>query len=163
MRLQPFFEPLDRFDGLRSDLVYARPEPQPPDNIAASVKLRPLTISGYSFHQQYVILDFAEVPVMNAAELLRGLIVYARKEDLWELEENEFLVHEIEGFSIVDDHTGAELGFLETVDPGGAHDFLKVSCPGKSFLIPFVREFIRKVDTEARQIRVVLPPGIEDL
>ena len=163
MRLFPFFEPLERFEGLRTNEVFARPEPQGGLKLPPRATFRPLHISGYFFHQKYVILSLEEVTDMTSAEHLRDFVLYVPREELWPLEDGEFLVHELEGFQLLDHATGDALGTVETIEPGGAHDFLRVSAAGKSFLVPFVKAYVTHVDAGARQIRVKLPPGLDEL
>lgn len=163
LRLFPYFEPVTRFEMLRTSELFARREADRDSSIATAGTLRTLHVASFSFHQQYVILFFDEIPDMNAAEELRGMEVLVRRADLWDLDTNEFLVHELEGFEVVDDATGNPLGRLETVQPGSAHDFLRVRAGERSFLVPMVAEFVRKVDTAGRQVRVSLPEGLDSI
>lgn len=163
VRLFPFFEPLDRFEGLRSNEIFARPEPKGGVDVPPDATFRPLHISSYFFHQNCVILGFEEIPDMNAAECLRGTVVYVHRTDLWPLSEGEFFAHELEGFRVLDDDSGTEMGVVESVEPGGAHDFLRVRRADRTFLIPFVHELVKHVDPTAHEMRVSLPPGIDEL
>jgi 16S rRNA processing protein RimM len=163
VRLFPFFEPLSRFEGLRSNEVFARPEPHGGLKKPGATPFRPLHIFSYFFHQQYVILSFDEVSDMNAAEELRGTVLYARQADLWPLAEDEFLAHDMAGLRLLDDATGDDLGMVEAIDPGAAHDFLKVRRGERTFLVPFVRNMVKRVDLDAREIRVTLPPGLDEV
>lgn len=169
MRMMPEFEPLERFEGLKSDEIYLHP---PSSRVAPAPAVLPkgkahrglAHVEGFFYHGQFVVLELTEIQDMNAAELLRDYEVYVRDEDLWDLEEGEFLVHELEGFQIVHAQEGRLLGSLAGIQPGAAHDFLRVQPPGgREYLIPFSKAIVVEVNRSTRQLLVNPPPGLDEI
>lgn len=169
VRMMPEFDPLDRFEGLKSDEVILR---APSARIAPAPATMPrgkghqgsAHVEGFFFHGPFIVLELAEVPDMNAAELLRDYEVYVRDEDLWDLAENEFLVHELEGFQVVSAEEDRPLGVLTGIQPGAAHDFLRVQPPGgREYLIPFSKAIVVEVNRSTRQLLVNPPPGLDEI
>jgi len=158
VRLLPFFSPPERLEALASRLTFIAP----PD-LTAVPSLRELHISTISYHKQFIILRFEEIPDMNAAELLRGQTLYVREQDLWELNEGEFYAYRLIGLSVVDKQTGDWFGDVIAVEDGAAHDYLRVKNARSEFLIPFVRAMIHKISFTDKRILVDLPPGLMEL
>jgi 16S rRNA processing protein RimM len=63
----------------------------------------------------------------------------------------------------VDEATGRELGVVDGWQQYGGPSLLQVQVDGREVLIPFVEQICRKVDSEARIIRVDLPKGLLEL
>jgi 16S rRNA processing protein RimM len=84
-------------------------------------------------------------------------------EDRVPLEEGVYWIDDIIGLEVVEDETDAVLGVVEDVMPTGSNDVYEVRTPdGVLKMIPATGEVIRKVDLEARQIRVHLLEGLWD-
>lgn len=170
VRMMPFYEPVDRFDGLRGDeLILELPPrvaeafPLPTDS-ALAPEFRAFRVASHSYHQQCVILWLAEVPDMTTAEKLRGAGVWLRPAAIWELGDEEYFIHELKGYALVDAQTGAPLGMVADVQAGGAQDILMVDSPsGKRFPVPFARSIVVKVDPAGRRMHANLPPGLDEL
>jgi 16S rRNA processing protein RimM len=141
VRMHPFFEPVSEFEKLETDELILK-LPPPPD--AAASPYRIVYIDGFSFHQQFVILEFVEVEDMTAAEQLKGAEVLVREELMWKLNEGEFFVHEIIGFEV-----------------RGLDD--KVLGTKREFLVPMVKEVVKSIDAAGKRISVDLPPGLDEL
>lgn len=178
VRMLPEFEPLNVFEGLKSDELILRPPPpsaaaaapRPAGATPPAAPSRPsqalvVHVADYFFHKSFVVLTFAEVPDMNAAERLQNYLVYVRPEHIWDLPEGQYFIHEIFGFEVVDQATGRRLGVIQTMETGAAHDYLVVRrAEGKGeFLIPLVKPLVSTVDKERRRVLVALPEGLEEL
>jgi len=101
------------------------------------------------------IVKFAEIDHIDAAEKCVGLQLAVHKDWRPQLEEGEYLLSELLGMSVVTEE-GELVGEVLEVLESPAHDLL-VTERG---MIPMRREFIKKVDTEKRQIVVNLPKGL---
>ena len=170
VRLMPFYEPVDRFDGLHGDELILELPPRVaeafplPENSALEPGFRALRVTSHSYHQACVILCLAEVPDMTIAEKLRGAKVWVRPANLWELGDDEYFVHELKGFALLDAATGAPLGTIADILPGGAQDILMVEqATGRKYPVPFARSIVVKVDVAERKIHANLPPGLDEL
>ena len=95
----------------------------------------------------------------GAAERLRGAQVCVPREEAAPHPEGTYYVADLLGFQVVTE-AGAVLGVLEEVLRGPAHDVYVVRGPGGEVLLPAVREVVREVRVEDRQITVRPVPGL---
>jgi 16S rRNA processing protein RimM len=163
VRLLPFFSPPQRFEELIGDELLAIREEGGPELPATASDPIPLHFTDFSYHKQFIIVWFAEIPDMNAAEKLRGCVLYVPPDRLWPTEQGEYFTHELEGFDIVDEISGERIGTAKAIEEGAAHDFIRVAAPGREFLVPFVRAIVKQIDPDQRRMIVSLPEGLRDL
>ncbi|MFN3422686.1 MAG: ribosome maturation factor RimM, partial [Armatimonadota bacterium] len=93
------------------------------------------------------IVKFAEIEDINVAEKCVGLQLAVHKDWKPELKEDEFLLSELLGMTVVTE-SGEFVGEVIEVMESPAHDLL-VTERG---LIPMRHEFIKKVDRKKKQI-----------
>lgn len=93
----------------------------------------------------------------EAAEALRGTRLYAPRERLPDLPDDEFYHTDLIGLEVVDTG-GAPLGKVKAVLNHGASDLLEIAGKGaeKPVLVPFTKECVPTVDL--RQSRIVVDP-----
>lgn len=103
----------------------------------------------------------AEVSSKEAADALKGTLLYARRDQLPSLPDDEFYHADLEGLRVVDTG-GAELGVVRTVQNHGAADLLEVVTPGASVtvLLPFTKAVVPTVDLAAGRIVADPPEGL---
>ncbi len=125
----------------------------------ATVFLRgePIKIKAAQWHKHQLLLSFAEVPDMTAAEALQWEYLEADAGDVPALEEDEYFSKDLVGLAVftVD---GRPLGKVEAVLDYPAHDVLNVD----GILIPAVKQFVKEVDLEGQKIVVELIEGMEE-
>ncbi len=107
-----------------------------------------------------VLLKLEQCTSRTAAEALTGQQVYVSVDDLPELEEDEFYLHELEGKALLDT-TGNSLGHVNSIIETPAHDLLVVQQAGKEYLIPVVADFIVEIGVD--NVVLDLPPGLLDI
>lgn len=95
------------------------------------------------------------------ADALRGTQLYADRDALPSLPDDEFYHTDLIGLAVFDSG-GRELGRVTAVHNHGAGDLLEVSGPGLKTpaLIPFTREAVPTVDLTAGRIISDPPEGI---
>lgn len=99
----------------------------------------------------------------NAAESLRDYDIYITEKDLRELPEGSYYIRDLIGMKVEDEGEYGHIGILSDVIQNSAQDTYKVKRPdGKEILIPAVKEFIKSVDPDSREIRTCLIPGFID-
>ncbi|WP_281746087.1 ribosome maturation factor RimM [Thermanaerovibrio acidaminovorans] len=109
------------------------------------------------------IVTLEGIDTIEMAEDLKGALITVAPEDRVPLEEGVYWIDDIIGLEVVEDETDAVLGVVEDVMPTGSNDVYEVRTPdGVLKMIPATGEVIRKVDLEARQIRVHLLEGLWD-
>jgi 16S rRNA processing protein RimM len=95
----------------------------------------------------------------EAAEALRGTRLYADRDRLPGLPDDEFYHADLIGLA-VHDTGGAALGKIVAVHDHGAGDLLEIRPPGggATVLVPFTRETVPTVDLAAGRVIVDPPP-----
>lgn len=101
------------------------------------------------------------VVTKDAADALRGVRLYADRDALPSLPDDEYYHADLLGLLVVDTG-GAELGRVKAVLNHGAADLLEVTAPGRTgaLLIPFTLAIVPTVDLIARRIVVDPPEGL---
>jgi len=98
------------------------------------------------------------VETREQAEALRGVTLWADRDKLPALPDDEFYHADLIGLS-VHDTGGALLGRVRAIYDHGAGDILEIHVPGRrqALLLPFTRVFVPTVDLAAGRI-IVDPP-----
>lgn len=116
------------------------------------------------FHQDRWLITLQDVESMDDANLLRGVDLCLRRDELPRLPEGWFWEDDLQRCTVVDATLG-ELGGVKGLNTSGYQPQLEVLRPGGAVaLIPWVRAFITDVDLAAQVIRTALPaefPGLE--
>ena len=113
-----------------------------------------------SIFKQFVLLELDGINDINTAEMLKGTIVYADRDDI-SIDEDAFFIADIIGLPVIDIATGDEIGKLSDVLNLGASDLYEINTKNGKKLIPAVPEFIKEVDLE-KGIFVALIEGMLD-
>ncbi|WP_298436438.1 ribosome maturation factor RimM [uncultured Jannaschia sp.] len=102
------------------------------------------------------------VPHKEAADALKGQRLWAPRDALPALPDDEFYHSDLIGLVAVDTG-GADLGRVHAVHDHGAGDLLEVRpAGGASVLVPFTQAIVPTVDLTARRIVIDPPPGLFD-
>jgi 16S rRNA processing protein RimM len=123
-----------------------------------------LTLESHWFQKDRVILKFAAVDSIEAAEDLINCDICVTEDEAVELEEDEYFDWELTGCR-VETIEGEQIGTVREVMRTGGTENLIVDNPGeekKDFLIPFAQSICVAVDVENKLIRVDLPEGLLD-
>jgi 16S rRNA processing protein RimM len=120
-----------------------------------------LTVRQVRWHQDRLLVTFAELADRNAAEAARGLVLVTDvPEDEVPEDPEEFYDHQLVGLHVVSTG-GAAVGEIDAVAHGAAQDLLVVKAPdGREILVPFVSALVPEVDLAARRVVVTDLPGL---
>ena len=130
-------------------------------------------------HKGGIVLHFAGVDSISAAEELAGCIVAIPLSERAHLDEGDFYIGDLIGCAVVD-VAGSQhvvVGEIEDVDRSAgpvamlvvrppekqSGESRKQSGPDDEILIPFAKEFLRRVELEAKLVEMALPEGLVDL
>jgi 16S rRNA processing protein RimM len=127
---------------------------------------REVELAAHWLHKGGIVLHFAGVDSISAAETLAGLVVAIPHAQRAPLAEDEVHIADLIGCTVFDVSSGEplEIGPIENVDrSAGPVPLLIVHGSKGEVLIPFAKSFLRKLDVEARRVEMALPQGLTDL
>ncbi|MGD0294838.1 MAG: ribosome maturation factor RimM [Terracidiphilus sp.] len=134
---------------------------------AGSVALtREVELLAHWLHKGGIVLHFAGVDSISAAETLKGLIVAVPRSERAALAEDEVYTGDLIGCVLVD-VAGAKpvtVGEIESVDlSAGPVALLVVHGAAGEVLIPFAKSYLRKIDLKEKRVEMALPEGLVEL
>ena len=119
-------------------------------------------IESLRYHKNFVILKFEGVDDINTALEYRDFQVCIPEEDLLSLEENEYYIDDLLGFTVVT-REGDFLGKISDVLVTGGTDVFVVKGEEKEYMIPAALELITEVNEEEKKMIIDPIPGLLDL
>jgi 16S rRNA processing protein RimM len=133
---------------------------------AATSSPREVELIAHWLHKGGIVLHFAGVDSISAAETLKGLIVAVPRSERAVLAEDEVYTGDLIGCVLVN-VAGAEpviIGEIESVDrTAGPVALLVVRGAAGEVLVPFAKSYLRSVDLKAKRVEMALPEGLVDL
>lgn len=110
-------------------------------------------------HKNCAIIKFQDINDLNTAETYRNVILYVEKEE--NLLEGRYYIADLIGLCVVSDE--GSLGTVTDVFPTGANDVYEVRTEeGKMIYLPAISQVVKKIDLQAKQIKVRLLEGLLD-
>lgn len=116
--------------------------------------------SGSGSGQLRVWLQDYDTP--EAAQQLTGYKVYVAEDDLPATQSNQLYQHQLTNYTVVD-KTAGELGQITDLIESTEQALLQVDHNGDEILIPFVDDFIVKINKREKILYLDLPEGLIDL
>ncbi len=138
--------------GIKGE-VRIEPWADSPAFLCIRVKSRP--------HKNITLCKIEGVDTIEAAERLRGRIVYINRDDV-RLDEGVHFVQDLIGSEVRDYDTDAFYGTLTDVLRTGANDVYEITRDGRQYLAPVIDEVVRAIDTENGVVRITPMKGIFD-
>ena len=110
-------------------------------------------VSAVRFHKQFAIMKLKEFNNINEILGFKGENVYIPKEVVEEnMKEDEYLIDDLIGAEVFNQND-EKIGMVKEVQENAAGSLLLISTTKhKNCLIPFINQFVTKVDTEKKQI-----------
>lgn len=106
-----------------------------------------------------IVARLSGIDDRDAAEALRGTLLYVPRHKLPRPDEDEFYHDDLVGLAAVD-RDGKAAGRVVAVHNFGAGDLIELRSPeGESVMVPFTRDAVPEVDLAARRV-VVDPPRL---
>jgi 16S rRNA processing protein RimM len=133
---------------------------------AAIAAPREVELAAHWLHKGGVVLHFAGVDSISAAERLAGLVVAIPREERAALGEDEVYIGDLIGCTLVDVGGAAavDVGEIEDVDrTAGEVALLVVKGAAGEILVPFAKSYLRRLDVGAKRVEMELPEGLLDL
>ncbi|HVZ84750.1 MAG TPA: ribosome maturation factor RimM [Terracidiphilus sp.] len=137
-----------------------------PESPSAPAEPRAVELIHHWQHKGGIVLHFAGVDSISAAEALVGLAVAIPLEQRVSLGEGEAYIGDLIGCTLVD-VTGAApvpVGEIQDVDrTAGPTPLLVVRGAQGEVLIPFAKNYLRTLDIAGKRVEMALPEGLIDL
>jgi 16S rRNA processing protein RimM len=140
-----------------------------PPNASSSTPTNPprqIELTAHWQHKGGIVLHFAGVDSISAAEALAGLIVAIPRAERAAHPADEAYIGDLIGCTLVD-VAGTEpvlVGQIEDVDrTAGPTPLLILRGPAGEILIPFAKSYLRRIDVVAKRVEMALPEGLIDL
>jgi 16S rRNA processing protein RimM len=110
-----------------------------------------------------LVARLAGVSSREAAEALKGVEIFARRDQLPPLNEDEFYYDDLVGLEAVDAE-GTPLGRVVSLMNHGAGDVLEIAPVGggETLLLPFTKGVAQSIDFDAGQVIIERPREVED-
>jgi 16S rRNA processing protein RimM len=134
--------------------------------VAADRQARQVELVHHWPHKGGIVLHFAGVDSISAAESLIGSFVAIPLTERAPLAADEIYIGDLIGCTLVDVAGPApvDLGTIEDVDrTAGPTPLLVVHGGSGEILVPFANSYLRKIDLAAKRIEMALPEGLADL
>ena len=124
---------------------------------------RTVSVESARVMKNMAVVKLAGVNDRNAAEALQNTELFLERDRLWKMPEDTYFNDDLCRCTVLRED-GTALGKLTRIVANPGHDLYEITKDdGKSFLLPAVKEFVKKVDIEAGLVTVHLIEGLEDL
>lgn len=120
-----------------------------------------LELEKFWFQKERVILKFAGIDSVEAAEAWRNFEICIPEAEAIELEADEYFDWELENCS-VETVVGEKIGVVRELMRTGGTEILIVKGDDKEYLIPFAEAICVEVDVDNKLIKVDPPEGLLD-
>jgi 16S rRNA processing protein RimM len=108
------------------------------------------------------VLRLQDITTREQADLLRGAKLMVPAGDRPPLEDGEFHVLDLMGLTVIDGYTQEMIGTVIGIANAG-HDLLEIETqqtPRQKVLVPLVKEFVKSVNLQQKQIELLPIPGL---
>ncbi len=130
--------------------------------IYAGERYSSYTVREIRWHGGDMLVSLKELPDRTAVEIFRNVMVYMKSEDMPELPEGDYFIHQLVGMEVITDQ-GEKLGILKEILITGANDVYLVESPeGKELLLPAIEDVVLDINQDNGQILVHIIPGLLD-
>ena len=139
----------------------------PPERVVT--RPREMELENFWFLRSRIVLKFRGVDSINEAETLRGFSVAIPFAERAPLEGGSVYLSDLIGCRVIDlNRGGADVGEVVEVDRDSSSSELLVvrsdeQKARQELLIPFVRDFLVRVDAENRRLEMRLPQGLLEI
>ncbi|MFB0517141.1 MAG: ribosome maturation factor RimM [Candidatus Neomarinimicrobiota bacterium] len=150
VKIDPLIDDMELLDGVQSVIATY------PDG-----RVRELELDHVQAHSGKVLLAFKGIKDRNGADALRGVELSISREDLPPLEEGEYYLGDLIGYTVVSEDDTVT-GRVQEVWDLPAHEVLQVSHGEREVLIPLIDDVIKEIDHSKRRIVIIPMEGLLD-
>lgn len=143
-----------RYDKLKS-FYLSRSEEADDNDIDVSTVYE---LEGVKYIKDSPIIKVKGIDNIESAVKFIGNSIYVKRDDALNLASNEYYIIDLIGLDVYED--SKNLGKIVDVMKNKVQSILVVKIDGKEKLIPFVNEFIKKVDIESCRVDIKTIEGL---
>ncbi len=122
----------------------------------------PREVRAAGAHKGMALVHFAGVDTMEAANALRGQVLYAPRA-AFRLPERTYFIQDLVGLDVRDADTDVSYGQIAEVSQTGANDVYHIrGTDGRVTLIPAIREVVVETDVEGGVMKIRPLRGLFD-
>ena len=110
-------------------------------------------------HGNVTLLRLEGVECAEAAEALRGRVLYIKKSDAV-LPQGQYFIADIIGLKVLDEATGEALGTVSDVESYPAQDIWHIKTAAGEVLIPHVPAIVKEINPEEGYVRIFKMKGL---
>ena len=120
-----------------------------------------LSVEKVRFHKTYIIMKLEGCHIISEAQELKGCTIGIPQDQVQPLEEGEYYYFQLIGVEV---YTEEELylGVVKDIFPTGSNDVYVVKDDRKEYLIPAIKDVVKKVDLEKKRITIHPLKGLLD-
>ena len=120
-----------------------------------------LTITSVRPHAGRWLAEVREVADRNAADTLRGARLGVPREELPELPDGGYLLHDLVGMSVCE--AGETIGVVRDVYDQPGAPLLALDVSGQERLVPFQADLVEDLDFRLGVVHMTLPAGLLEI
>ena len=109
-----------------------------------------LTINAVRSNNKFIYVKFKEIESIEKAQLYKESMLYINSEDLKRINDDTFYHCELLDMEVY--YNNKVIGVISEVSDNGVQDLIRVKEGDKSFLVPFLDDFIESIDVENKKI-----------
>lgn len=127
--------------------------------VEIDASLVPYNVSSMRINGSKIFMSLEEINSIEKAEKLRSKKLYLPLEELPELAEGEYYLHELVGYEVIDKQHGA-IGTVTVIYNLPAQDLLAVMHQNIEVMIPITEAIVKEIDHDQKTIQTELPDGL---
>ena len=109
-----------------------------------------LTVSSFRKNDKFIYLKFKEINSIEEAQKLKESYLFIDGDELDKIDDDTFYYYQLLKMEVY--YNNEKIGLISEVNDNGAQDLIRVEGDSVNVLIPFVNEFVDRVDTENKKM-----------
>ncbi len=111
-----------------------------------------LRVEGWRLGSKTILMKFEEFDTREDAEVLKGFKVFVSRDELPELNEDEYYYEQIMDCEVYEN--GEDIGKVVDIIETGSNEVLVVRKGAKETLVPVIKDYIEEIDVDDKVIRI---------
>lgn len=108
------------------------------------------TIAAFREKEKFIYLKFKEINTIEEAEKYKECLILIDSESLNQIDEDTFYHYQLLDMEAY--FNNRLIGKISEISSNGRQDLLRISSDNKSFLVPFLDDFIEEISLEKKKI-----------